>query len=132
LAGYANRVITLRFPDLSDDPDTDPIWVTIRNPRLVPPAELRPKGGIDENDEESMMAATNETMSRLIVGWRVYDAAAPVELDENGHEVGDQPLLGMPVTPEAVAKLPMEIINRIGEEIQEAADPQKGPSAPTP
>lgn len=132
MAGYANRVITLTFDDLTEDPQNDPIRVTIRNPRLMPPDELRPKGGIDENDDDAMMAATYETMAKLIVGWRVYDAAAPIEVDETGTVVGDQPLLEMPPTAEKVARLPVEIVNRIGEEMREAADPQRGQSAPTP
>jgi hypothetical protein len=124
LAGYANRVLTLQFPELSDDPDNDPIRVTIRNPRLMPPDDLRTKGGLDENDEDAVMAATYATMAKLIVGWRVYDAAAPVELDTNGEVTGDQPLLETPATAERVARLPMAIINRIGAEMREAGDPQ--------
>jgi hypothetical protein len=124
MAGYANRVVTLPFPELSDDQETDPIRVTIRNPRLMPPDELRMKGDIDENDEDAVMAATYEMMAKLIIGWRVYDASAPVELDETGEVTGDQPMLDMPATPEKVAKLPLEIINRIGAELKEAGDPQ--------
>ena len=125
MAGYANRLITLDFPDLSEDQETDPIRVTIRNPRLMPPDELRPKG-IDSENEDEMMAATYQVMAKLVVGWRVYDASAPIEVDENGDVVEgvDQPRLGLPATAETVAKLPMEIINRIGAEIREAADPQ--------
>jgi hypothetical protein len=125
LAGYANRLITLTFDELSEDPENDPIRLTIRNPRLMPPDELRPKG-VDSENEDEVMAATYEVMARLVVGWRVYDASAPIEVDENGDVVegADQPRLALPATAESVAKLPMEIINRIGGEIREAADPQ--------
>lgn len=82
------------------------------------------KGGVDENDEDAVVAATYQMMAKLIVGWRVYDAAAVVELDENGEAVGDQPMLDMPATPEKVARLPLAIINRIGAEMREAGDPQ--------
>lgn len=124
MAGYANRLITLTFDELSEDPENDPIRVTIRNPRLMPPDELRASGGVDESDEDAVMAATYTMMAKMVVGWRVYDASAPFDIDENGELVGDQPLLDMPATPEKVAKLPLEIINRIGAEMKEAGDPQ--------
>ncbi|MDB4873213.1 MAG: hypothetical protein JWL97_4217 [Gemmatimonadales bacterium] len=120
---YANPVIKLEFQDLSSDWVTDPIWVTIRNPRQVPPDELRPKG-IDSNDEEAVMAATFETMAKLVVGWRVYDASAPIKLDVNGDPVGEPELLPHPATPALVRKLPLEIVNRIGEEVNEAVNPR--------
>jgi hypothetical protein len=121
--GYANPVITLPFKELSSDWETDPIRVTIRNPRLVPPAELRPKG-LDSEDEGEVMLASFEVMARLIVGWRVYDASAPIELDAEGNVVGEQPLLPLPATAALVAKLPLEIVQRLGEEVKQAGDPR--------
>ena len=121
---YANRVITLNFPELSEDPTNDPIRVTLRNPRLVPAPELRPRDLPDDATEAEQMTASFETTARLIVGWRVYDASAPIELDEDGNVVGEQPLLPMPATADLVAKLPLVILNRIGEEVKEAVDPQ--------
>lgn len=121
--GYANRVVTLDFKELSEDWETDPIRVTIRNPRLVPPNDLRPKG-IDSEDEDEVMQASFEAIARLIVGWHVYDASAPIELDSDGQATGDQPLLPLPATAELVAKLPLEIINRLGEEVQQASNPR--------
>lgn len=121
--GYANPVITLEFKDLSQDWATDPIRVTIRNPRLVPPAELRPKG-LDSEDEDEVMRASFEVMARLVVGWRVYDASAPIDIDADGNVVGEQPLLPHPATADLVAKLPLEIVNRLGEEVKQAGDPR--------
>jgi hypothetical protein len=127
---YANPVIKLNFQELSSDWATDPIWVTIRNPRHVPPEDLRPKGINSENEDE-VMAASYAAMAHLIIGWRVYDGSAPIHLDVNGDVVGEPQLLPMPATPELVAKLPMEIINRIGVEVGEAVNPLSGPGAPT-
>lgn len=121
--GYANRVVTLEFKELSEDWENDPIRVTIRNPRLVPPNDLRPKG-IDSEDEDEVMQASFEAIARLVVGWRVYDASAPIELDSDGQATDDQPLLPLPATAELVAKLPLEIINRLGEEVQQASNPR--------
>ena len=40
--GYAKAVIKIDFPELSTDPKADPIWVVIKNPKLLPPKMLRP------------------------------------------------------------------------------------------
>lgn len=129
MTGYANRVITIPFPELSEDQETDPIRVTIRNPRLMSMGELQPKDvELDaEGNPVDQSAAQRESfaiMAKLIIGWRVYDPTAPIELDENGEVVGDQPLLPQEFTADTVAKLPMAIINRIGTEMAEAVNPQ--------
>jgi hypothetical protein len=64
-------------------------------------------------DPEDAERAGYEVMAKLIVGWRVYDATS---LDDN------QPLLDLPATPESVAKLPLEIVNKIGETLGRAVD----------
>lgn len=129
IAGYANRIIHMPFPDLSEDPENDPIWVSLRNPRLVPPDELRPKGvatdpgtgqPLDANAAEAAMYAV---FAKLIVGWRVYDASY-MALDDNTGEPLDQPRLPMPPTTESVAKLPSVILARLVEEFTQAANPQ--------
>jgi hypothetical protein len=132
IPGYSNRIIRIPFPDLSDDPENDPIWVAIRNPRLVPPAELTPDHvtGITDGVPDDMDAANNATykiMSRLIVGWRAYDASRPVQLNAVGEDVTPQVLL--PASPESftppnVAKLPMEIVQAIGKEMTDAMNPR--------
>lgn len=127
--GYSNRVIRLDFPELTDDPVNDPIRVIIRNPRLMAPDELTPKDlkvtaeGAPESSEE----ATKESyaiFARLVIGWRVYDAKAPIELDVNGDIVGDQELLPQTFTTETIGRLPLAILQRLSEELGEAMNPQ--------
>lgn len=117
MSGYANRVIRLEFPDLTEDGDTV-IHVVIKNPRLMPPAEIIPrdaKTGADGTvDEQDAMQAMYEVISRVVKAWHVYDAT------DDGD---DQEPLALPATPERVAKLPMEIVNAIGERIQQVASP---------
>jgi len=120
LSGYANRLITLKFPEWSEDPERDPIWIAIRNPKLMPPGDLRPKEvALDDNgkplDEEAAFNATFDIVAKLVVAWRVYDATAN-ELDAAGNPV-DQPLLPLPATPELAKKLPMEFIAAISMEM---------------
>jgi hypothetical protein len=131
--GYANRVITLQFPELTDDP-ADKIWVTIRNPKLVPPAEMRtddvemgPDGVTPVIDEKSTQASYG-LFAKLVIGWHVYDASALPELDAEGNEVGGQVLLPMPATADLIGKLPMEIIARLGEELAKV-NPQPIPAS---
>lgn len=126
--GYLNRVIRLEFPEFSSGPD-DPIWIVIRNPKLVPPAELQ--GDVALNPDGTpvdMAAATDNTyriVSQLVVGWRVYDASAPVELDPGtGEVVGDQPLLPLPATIENARKLPSAFILAIADEVKAANNPR--------
>jgi hypothetical protein len=127
--GYANRVIRLDFPDLTDDPVNDKIWVTIRNPKLVPSGELTPEQVtpvVDGQAEDA--AAANASMhkmfAKLIIGWRAYDASEIPVLDAAGNPVGEQALLPMEYTEATVAKLPMEILNAIGREVTEALNPR--------
>lgn len=131
MTGYANRVITLDFPDLSEDPDNEPVRVVIRNPRLEPPEsliidddmEMTPDGR--PADMQKAMQTTYKVIARLVMWWRAYDATAPLEINEETGEVtSGQERLPSPATPELVAKLPTAIINRIGEEIREAKAPQ--------
>jgi hypothetical protein len=127
--GYANRIITIPFPELTDDPEGDPIRVTIRNPRLMAPQELIPKDApVDAEgkpiDDEAGLRGTHEVMAKVIVGWRVYDATTEAIVDVNGNVTIEDVLLGLPATPELVAKLPLAIFERLGTELTEATNPQ--------
>jgi len=123
MAGYARRVIKLDFPDLAEADDD--IHIIIRNPKLVPPGELRRRDikvgpdGMPEDMEEATSAGY-EVLAKLIIGWRVYDATSTED---------DQPRLGLPATAALVAKLPMEIINRLGVELSKV-NPQKRTESP--
>ncbi|MFD0405621.1 hypothetical protein [Kitasatospora sp. NPDC127116] len=106
MAGYANRVITLDFPDLTE-PDAEPIRVVMRNPKTVPSQELMPDAPDNATTSEAFQAGL-AILAKLVIGWHVYDATS---LDD------DQPPLPLPATAELVAKLPMEIQNRMAAEI---------------
>jgi hypothetical protein len=127
--GYANNVITLTFPELSEDPENDSIHVVIRNPRLMAPSQLKPRDvDLDAEgkpvDEEDAERASFEVMAKLVIGWRVYDPTAEITVDEKGEVTSDQPLLPKEYNADNVAKLPMAIINRLATEMAEAVNPQ--------
>lgn len=107
MAGYGNRTIMLAFPDLSEEGDN--VHVIIRNPRTVPLQDLIPDDVPgNEADSAANLRAGMAVIARLVQAWHVYDATSLAD---------DQPPLPLPATPELVAKLPMEIQNRISEEI---------------
>lgn len=62
----------------------------------------------------------------LIVGWRAYDASVLLASED-----AEQPLLPSPATAELFAKLPLEIQNRIADEVRERQDPTKTPTTTT-
>lgn len=105
------------------------MWVTIRNPKLVPSDELMPEqvtpvvDGQPE-DAKAANASMHKMFAKIIIGWRVYDASEIPVLNAVGEPEGDQRLLPMDYTPENVAKLPMEILNTIGKEVSGALNPQ--------
>ena len=131
--GYANRVVTIQFPDMSDDPE-DKIWVCMRNPKMVPIDEMRSgTDGITLNaagEPEDTGAATRsgyKILAKLIVGWHVWDATVMPELNAAGEDVSVQVLLPQPpTTAEVIAKLPIEILNRLMEEVA-SINPQRTP-----
>ena len=78
--------------------------------------------------------AMYKVMARLIVAWKVYQAFDPdavLEIDPEADPAellaslgaGEQKRIGA-ITSENVGRLPLAIINRIGEEIGRVADPQ--------
>jgi hypothetical protein len=133
VAGYKNRTLTIEFPDLSDE--DDPVWVKIRNPKILTTdffdsTEDLPVApsteGMDEPTRVSTLRAhtkaltaaqmqqSREVMSRIIVDGHVYDA----------NDDSDAPaVLTMPLTVETVAKLPVEIVTKISEAMSGATNP---------
>ncbi len=140
MANYAQRLILLNFPELAEPGDK--VWVTIRNPKVVPPDTLVVKGSklsaraqaavaadgqdqaveFDEADRDEAFTTSHVIISRLVAGWHVYDGLAPVTLDDDGREIpsGESHLIPLPATPERVARLPSLIIARILEEVKRA------------
>ncbi|MFI5831089.1 hypothetical protein ACIA6C_28210 [Streptomyces sp. NPDC051578] len=134
MAGYSTPYVLLQFPELGED-----VSVLIRNPQLLAPAEVTPKDvPLDERgqplDQQEAQNAMYEVFARVIVAWKVYDGSAaapeltedadPVALYESLNASPDaQPRLG-PITIDNIARMPLRIINRIGEELGRVADPQ--------
>lgn len=120
MAGYANRLITLKFEDLSE-PD-DLVHVVMRNPKTLPAGELLSKEALSlaetSKDEGAGTLANLETMypvlAKLVVGWHVYDGTVDTE---------DMPLLDLPATAESVAKLPFEILQAMVEKFTDVVAP---------
>lgn len=118
--GYKDRTVLLEFPELVDDGDE--CWVRIRNPKLMPPSMLMPDDVPTSPDGQPVDVkaaeqATYAMMAKMVQSWHVWDAT---------DDSDEPPLLGDP-TPEAFAKLPVEIVMRITGEIADAV-----PSPPTP
>lgn len=134
MPGYTNPYVLLQFPELGDD-----VSVLMKNPQLLPPSEIQPEDVPTDDKGQSLdPQAANEAMykvmARLIVSWKVYEAFAPgdaldIDPDADPADVfatlgaGEQTRLGK-ITPENIGRLPLAILNRIGEEIGRVADPQ--------
>jgi len=134
MSGYTNPYVLLPFPELGDD-----ISVLMKNPQLLPPSEIQPEDvPTDENgqpkDPEEAQRAMYRVMARLIVAWKVYEAFDPdatLDIDPEADPAdlfetlgaGEQKRLGA-ITVDNIARLPLAIINRIGEEVGRVADPQ--------
>lgn len=126
MSGYANRVRTITFNDLTPDGEP-PIHVVLRNPQLMPPDELSPEDvQLDENGRPTDVAAAkranDKVLAKLIIGWRVFDAT-DVRIDADGNELDQEPL-PLPATPELVAKLPTVIWKALVDEVGNAINPQ--------
>lgn len=114
MSGYDNRFKRIDFPDLGED-----VYVTIRNPKTLPPSKLKPEGirldasgnPLNEDEAESAMYAV---LATLVRDWRVYDASSDAD---------DQPLLELPATANSVGRLPLAIINKIANELAAAVNP---------
>lgn len=133
MSGYTNPYILLQFPELGDD-----CSILMRNPQLMPPSKLTPDDvALGENGQPLDPQAANKSMFKvmagLIVAWKVYEAfgdagpdiapdADPVELMATLGS-GTQPRIGE-ISAENVAKLPLAVINSIGEEIGRVANPK--------
>jgi hypothetical protein len=114
IAGYADRTVTLNFPDLGPE-----IYVTLRNPKTMAPGALRPRDiamgpdGLPLNPDDAE-AAMYDMLATLVRDWCVYDATSDLD---------DQPRLPLPATPEMMRMLPMSIITTITEELSKAVNP---------
>lgn len=149
---YAKSVIKIDFPELSKDPGKDPIWVVIKNPKLLPPKMLRPSreaqaaaeavreaqgengeaaGKVTPEDAETAEAGTHAMAGRLVIAWRVYDPASspqinPLtgeEVEGTGQQLLPSPSGGNGATAEQFAALPLEIQMGVLNKITDAINP---------
>jgi hypothetical protein len=136
--GYRNPVITFRFDELVEEGDS--CHVVIRNPRLMPGAEIKSMAGIsDAGDDEATgttMDRVFEMIAKLVIGWRVYDPTTPLKVNEHtGELINDEEteprLLPLPATPELVATLPQEIVMKLMDEVTGAINPPKSQEGTT-
>jgi hypothetical protein len=123
MAGYANRVVTIHFPELSE-PDDD-VFVVMRNPKTVALSQMEARE-VEKNQDgtpvESQASEVGYTLlARLIIGGRLYDATVG-GVNADGTPV-DQPLLTYPLSVAKAKALPADVINGIFERIQEAQNP---------
>jgi len=131
--GYNEPYVLLPFPDLGAD-----CSVLLKNPQLLAPSEITPEDvPLDDKgqpvDPQGANEAMYKVMAKIIVAWKVYEAFAAdlpqVDPDADPADVlatlqaMEQRRIGA-VTPENVGRLPLAIINRIGEEIGRVADPK--------
>ena len=142
--GYPRPVIRLAFDDLTADPAADPVWVIIRNPKLLPNAEMLSaydgNTGFTEDgkiaDKDAAAASSSRMIAKLVIAGRAYDATWQPPFDPHTgviDEAAQAPLLPHPPwTPDVAAKLPNAITTMIMQEFGEAANPPKGSDAPTP
>lgn len=115
---YANRFITLSFPDLGEKPDE--VYVTIRNPKLLPLDHLRPSSNLalDANGQPVDIEAAEQDgfkkVADLITNWHVYA----------GMDDSDDPSpLDLPATPDGVRSLPNAIQQALFRELEKITNP---------
>lgn len=134
--GYANAAVRLPFPELSEDPEGDLIWVVFRNPAVIPPAELasasQGDSGVDAagniTDKDAAAATTHRMVAKLVIACNAYDARHQAEYDDNGDpKPGTDKAPKLPrtnLTEHDAAGLPGAIINAIMSKVGEANNPK--------
>jgi hypothetical protein len=91
-------------------------------------AGQEPAEDILSDDDENRIYAM---LASLVVGWRVWDPTAPLQVDDDGNLIAgdtEPPRLGLPATPALIGKLPQAILTRIMEEVGKV-NPQSPPAA---
>lgn len=125
MAGLKDRFITVTFPELTEEGD-EPLYVTFRNPKLVPLEWLRSRMATKPDgtpvNEDAATQESYERLARLITDIRMYDA----------NDVSmDQAMLTMPMDADKVSRLPMVVNTRIVEEMSKVSEnPTTTPDSP--
>ncbi len=125
MAKYLNRVIQLDFPELAgledpDDPNSRPvIWLTIRNPKLVPGGELVGKGRGVRREADGSIAISAEGMEEAYAGYaKLIIAGCVLDPDDENDDAAPLP---MPPSPAVLNRYPIEVLNRLGQAVADAA-----------
>ncbi|MGH7743200.1 MAG: hypothetical protein ACREQ5_00050 [Candidatus Dormibacteria bacterium] len=71
-----------------------------------------------------------EVFAKAIIGWRVPDPGS-LAVDPETGDVLPMKLMEHPPTLERVKRLPLAIIERLAEEMAQAANPKSDPVSPT-
>jgi hypothetical protein len=126
MAGLKGRLITIEFPELTEDGE-ELLYVTIRNPQLVPLGELVSNLATDAEgrplNSDQALWESYERIANLVTDMRMFDASVKTD---------NQPLLPMPATAEGVSKFPQMVTTRIAERMNGAtASPSTTPDLPT-
>ena len=126
MAGLKDRFITITFPELTE-PGEQVLYVTFRNPKLVPLEWLRSRVATNADgspvNEDAATHESYERLAKLITDIRMYDA----------NDMGvDQAMLTMPMDAEKVSHLPMLVNTRIVEEMNKVSEsPTTTPNSQT-
>jgi len=126
MAGFANRVRTLTFPELTEDGEPV-LYVAVRDPRTMPSSLLMPPDIARAPDgrplvPEEAEQRSREILARMVIGWRMYDAT-DFTVDDDGNPM-EQAMLPLPATPELIDKLPMAVTHAMNTLIVEALNPR--------
>lgn len=127
MAGFANRVVRIGFPELTE-PDEPELFLILRNPKVVSPDEFASSDvavGPDGQplNPEDAAERSREIIARLVVTGRMYDAT-DMGVDMETGELTDQKLLTYPLTKNTARCLPVEVMQKIGAEIGAAFAPK--------
>lgn len=126
MAGFANRVRTLTFPELTEE--GEPIlFVAVRDPKTMPPKLLMPPDIARGPDGQPLVPEeaeqrSREILARMVIRWRMYDAS-DFAVDDEGFPL-EQAMLPLPATPELIEKLPLVVTHAMNTLIVEALNPK--------
>ena len=108
--GYGNRTLTQTFDDLAPG-----MHVTIKNPALLPSAQLAPRTDISGiKNAEQREKIVNGWLASFIVDWHIYDV----------RDFGDAPLVLGPPNSDTIGGCPSAVTSWIVEKIREVSDPR--------
>lgn len=108
--GYGDRTITEHFDDLAPG-----IYVTMKNPAMMPASALAPKQDLSKiKDRQKIMELSNAWLASFVVDWKVYDVT----------DFGSEPVeLGDP-DADTINRCPSPVTTWMIRKISEVSDPR--------